>query len=33
VIEYFKKIKAGLATLFKTSDIHIANLVGALNQK
>ena len=32
VIEYFKKMHAGLATLFQPSDIHIANLVGALNQ-
>ena len=32
VLEYFKKMHAGLATLFQPSDIYIANLVGALNQ-
>lgn len=32
VLEYFKKMHAGLATLFKPQDIEIANRVGALNQ-
>jgi cytosine/adenosine deaminase-related metal-dependent hydrolase len=30
--EYFGKMHAGLATLFRPDDIYIANLVGALNQ-
>jgi cytosine/adenosine deaminase-related metal-dependent hydrolase len=30
--EYFGKMHAGLATLFQPDDIHIATLVGALNQ-
>jgi cytosine/adenosine deaminase-related metal-dependent hydrolase len=30
--EYFSKMHAGLATLFRPDDIHIATLVGALNQ-
>jgi cytosine/adenosine deaminase-related metal-dependent hydrolase len=30
--EYFGKMHAGLATLFRPDDIHIATLVGALNQ-
>ena len=32
VLEYFKNMHAGLATLFKPDDIYIASLVGALNQ-
>ena len=32
VLEYFKNMHAGLATLFTPEDIYIANLVGALNQ-
>ncbi|MFZ9506668.1 MAG: amidohydrolase family protein [Burkholderiaceae bacterium] len=32
ILEYFKKMHAGLATLFSPEDIRIANLVGALNQ-
>ncbi|MEY2622173.1 MAG: hypothetical protein RIT26_1993, partial [Pseudomonadota bacterium] len=32
VLEYFKKMHAGLATLFKPEDIEIANRLGALNQ-
>jgi cytosine/adenosine deaminase-related metal-dependent hydrolase len=32
VLEYFKKMHAGLATLFQPADIYIANLMGALNQ-
>jgi 5-methylthioadenosine/S-adenosylhomocysteine deaminase len=32
VLEYFKKMHAGLATLFRPEDIHIANWVGGLNQ-
>lgn len=32
ILEYFKKMHAGLATLFGPDDIRIANLVGALNQ-
>jgi cytosine/adenosine deaminase-related metal-dependent hydrolase len=30
--EYFKKMHAGLATVFEPADLHIATLVGALNQ-
>jgi cytosine/adenosine deaminase-related metal-dependent hydrolase len=30
--EYFKKMHAGLATAFDPQDLHIATLVGALNQ-
>src|SRR5580658_2027851 len=30
--EYFKKMHAGLATLFRPEDLHIATLMGALNQ-
>jgi cytosine/adenosine deaminase-related metal-dependent hydrolase len=30
--EYFRKMHAGLATVFGPDDLHIANLVGALNQ-
>jgi len=30
--EYFAKVHAGLATVFRPDDIHIATLVGALNQ-
>jgi len=30
--EYFKKMHAGLATVFAPEDLHIATLVGALNQ-
>ena len=32
ILEYFKKMHAGLATLFAPEDIRIATLVGALNQ-
>ena len=32
LLEYFKHVHAGLATVFKPEDIGIANLVGALNQ-
>lgn len=32
VLEYFKKMHAGLATLFKPEDIEMANRVGGLNQ-
>jgi cytosine/adenosine deaminase-related metal-dependent hydrolase len=32
VLEYFRNMHAGLATLFRPADIRIANLVGALNQ-
>jgi cytosine/adenosine deaminase-related metal-dependent hydrolase len=32
ILEYFKKMHAGLATLFAPDDIRIANLVGSLNQ-
>ena len=32
VLEYFKKMHAGLATLFRPEDIYIANRVGGLNQ-
>jgi cytosine/adenosine deaminase-related metal-dependent hydrolase len=32
VLEYFRNMHAGLATLFKPADIRIANLVGSLNQ-
>lgn len=32
VLEYFQKMHAGLATLFKPEDIAIANRVGGLNQ-
>ena len=32
VLEYFKNMHAGLATLFKPDDIYIATLVGAINQ-
>ena len=32
VLEYFKKMHAGLATLFKPEDLYIANRVGGLNQ-
>ena len=32
VLEYFKNMHAGLATLFTPEDIYIANLVGGLNQ-
>jgi cytosine/adenosine deaminase-related metal-dependent hydrolase len=30
--EYFRKMHAGLATMFRAEDLHIATLVGALNQ-
>jgi len=30
--EYFRKMHAGLATLFRPEDLHIATLIGALNQ-
>lgn len=32
ILEYFRNMHAGLATLFRPEDIGIANLVGALNQ-
>lgn len=32
LLEYFKHVHAGLATVFKPEDIGIANLMGALNQ-
>jgi len=32
LLEYFKKMHAGLATVFQPEDMYIANLVGATNQ-
>jgi len=32
LLEYFQKMHAGLATLFEPEDLHIATLVGSLNQ-
>ncbi len=32
LLEYFRNMHAGLATLFRPEDIYIASLVGALNQ-
>ncbi len=32
ILEYFRNMHAGLATMFKPEDIRVANLVGALNQ-
>ncbi len=32
LLEYFQKMHAGLATVFEPADLHIATLVGALNQ-
>ncbi|HSH88453.1 MAG TPA: cytosine deaminase, partial [Ramlibacter sp.] len=32
LLEYFQKMHAGLATVFQPGDLHIATLVGALNQ-
>ena len=32
ILEYFRHVHAGLATRFRPDDIHIATLVGALNQ-
>ncbi len=32
LLEYFRKMHAGLATAFRPEDLHIATLVGALNQ-
>jgi cytosine/adenosine deaminase-related metal-dependent hydrolase len=32
LLEYFSKMHAGLATVFAPDDLHIATLVGALNQ-
>ena len=32
LLEYFQKMHAGLATVFKPEDLYIATLVGALNQ-
>lgn len=32
LLEYFSKMHAGLATVFQPEDLHIATLVGALNQ-
>lgn len=32
LLEYFQKMHAGLATVFEPQDLHIATLVGSLNQ-
>ncbi|MCY1162793.1 8-oxoguanine deaminase [compost metagenome] len=32
LLEYFQKMHAGLATVFEPQDLHVATLVGALNQ-
>jgi 5-methylthioadenosine/S-adenosylhomocysteine deaminase len=32
LLEYFRRMHAGLATVFQPEDIHIATLIGALNQ-
>lgn len=32
LLEYFRKMHAGLATLFRPDDLYVATLVGALNQ-
>jgi cytosine/adenosine deaminase-related metal-dependent hydrolase len=32
LLEYFQKMNSGLATVFEPEDLHIATLVGALNQ-
>jgi cytosine/adenosine deaminase-related metal-dependent hydrolase len=32
LLEYFQKMHAGLATVFQPQDLHIATLMGALNQ-
>jgi cytosine/adenosine deaminase-related metal-dependent hydrolase len=32
LLEYFRRMHAGLATVFRPEDIHVATLVGALNQ-
>jgi cytosine/adenosine deaminase-related metal-dependent hydrolase len=32
LLEYFRKMHAGLATVFEPQDLHIATLVGGLNQ-
>ncbi len=32
LLEYFRKMHAGMATVFEPADLHIATLVGALNQ-
>ena len=32
LLEYFRRMHAGLATVFRADDIYIATLVGALNQ-
>ncbi len=32
LLEYFKNMHAGLATVFEPQDLHVATLVGALNQ-
>ncbi|MDH2349761.1 amidohydrolase family protein [Bradyrhizobium sp. SSUT18] len=32
LLEYFRRMHAGLATVFRPEDIHIATLAGALNQ-
>jgi cytosine/adenosine deaminase-related metal-dependent hydrolase len=32
LLEYFQKMHSGLATVFEPQDLHIATLVGALNQ-
>ncbi|PSO18284.1 amidohydrolase family protein [Bradyrhizobium sp. MOS003] len=32
LLEYFRRMHAGLATVFRPDDIHVATLVGALNQ-
>jgi cytosine/adenosine deaminase-related metal-dependent hydrolase len=32
LLEYFQKMHSGLATVFRPEDLHVATLVGALNQ-
>jgi len=32
LLEYFRRMHAGLATMFRPDDIYIATLMGALNQ-
>src|ERR1700688_1346348 len=32
LLEYFRRMHAGLATVFQPEDIYIATLIGALNQ-
>ena len=33
LLEYFRRMHAGLATLFRPDDIYVGTLVGALNQR